>query len=305
MKILITGGLGFIGGAVSRFLEKKHKVYIIDKKIVKRKNYYHCDLSNKKKLNKIKIKNIHTVLHFAAQSSVAKSFEDPYNDLNSNILGTFNLLNWCKRNNVKRIIFASTYNVYSEKTKKIFYSETDECVPNSYYGVSKLTNEMYLKLFCNNNKIKWNILRIFNAYGSNQEYTDYHGLINIYLYMAKKRGSILVKGKLNRVRDFIHIDDVIDALNLLIKSKKNNNEIFNIGTGKSTNLKDLIKIISKILNKKIIIKQKRSTKGDFNFCAANIKKISKKLKFKPKWNLIKGLSNVNESLNKKNENFSF
>ncbi len=305
MKILITGGLGFIGSAVSNFLEKKHTVYIIDKKKDKRKNYYNCDLSNKRKLNKIKIKDIDIVLHFAAQTSVAKSFEDPYNDLNSNILGTYNLLNWCNRNKIKRIFFASTYNVYTEKPKKIFYSEKDECFPNSFYGISKLTNEMYLKLFCNENKIKWNILRIFNAYGPNQEYTDYHGLINIYLYMAKKKGIILCKGKLNRIRDFIHIDDVTNAINLLINSKKNNNEIFNIGTGMPINLKDLIKIISKILKRKILIKEKKGTKGDFQFCSANITKIRKKLKFNPKWNLINGLSNVNESLNKKNENFSF
>ena len=71
------------------------------------------------------------------------------------------------------------------------------------------------------------------------------------------------------------------------------------------NLKDLIKIISKILKRKILIKEKKGTKGDFQFCSANITKIRKKLKFNPKWNLINGLSNVNESLNKKNENFSF
>ena len=120
-----------------------------------------------------------------------------------------------------------------------------------------------------------------------------------------KKGIILCKGKLNRIRDFIHIDDVTNAINLLINSKKNNNEIFNIGTGMPINLKDLIKIISKILKRKILIKEKKGTKGDFQFCSANITKIRKKLKFNPKWNLINGLSNVNESLNKKNENFSF
>ena len=305
MKILVTGGLGFIGSALQSHLKKKHNVYILDKIKIKKKNYLNCNLLNKKKLNNIKIKNIDLVIHLASQSSVAKSYSSIEKDLRSNILATYNLLEWCGKNKVKKFFFSSTYNVYTEKNKKIFYNEKNECNPNSYYGISKLTSEMYIKTFCNENKIKWNILRLFNVYGSNQKYTDYHGLVNIFLYMAKRKGEIIVKGKLNRVRDFIHIDDVINAIDLLIKSKNNNDKIFNIGTGKPTSLKKLVQIISFVLKKKILIKEKKGTKGDFKVCCADISDIKKKTKFKINWSLFDGIKNVNNILNKKNENFSF
>lgn len=305
MKILVTGGVGFIGSALHNYLKKKHNVYVIDKIKTNKENYFNCNLLNKKKLNKIKIKNVDLVVHLASQSSVAKSYSNIEKDLRSNILATYNLLDWCVKNKVKRFFFSSTYNVYTEKHKKIFYNEKDECNPQSYYGISKLTSEMYIKTFCNEHKIKWNILRLFNVYGSNQKYTDYHGLVNIFLYMAKRKGEIIIKGKLNRKRDFIHIDDVINAIDLLIKSKNNYNKIFNIGSGKPTSLKKLVQIISSVIKKRILIKEKKGTKGDFKVCCADISDISKKTKFKINWSLFDGINHVNSILNKKNENFSF
>lgn len=306
MKILVTGGLGFIGSALHNYLKKNNNVFILDKIKIKKKNYLYCNLLNKNKLNKIKIKNIDLVIHLASQSSVAKSYVNIEKDLRSNILATHNLLNWCSKNNVKRFFFSSTYNVYTEKDDKILYNEKNECIPHSYYGISKLTSELYIKTFCNENKIKWNILRLFNVYGSNQKYTDYHGLVNIFLYMAKRTGKIIVKGKLDRVRDFIHIDDVINAFDILIKSRKTHNQVFNIGTGKPTSLKKLIYIISSVLKKRILTIEKKETKGDFKVCCADISKFSKKTKFKIRWSLFKGIKNVNDILDKKkNENFSF
>jgi UDP-glucose 4-epimerase len=305
LKILITGGLGFIGSELYKNLKKKHDIILLDKVKKKKRNYICCNLLNKNKLNKIKIKDVDLAIHLASQSSVAKSYLDIENDLKSNILVNYNFLKWCADNKVKRFFYSSTYNVYTENFRKIYYTETDNCEPCSFYGISKLASEMYIKTFCRENQIKWNILRLFNVYGSNQNYTNYHGLVNIFLYMAKRNGKIDVKGALDRIRDFIHIDDVINAINLLIKSKKNHNHVFNIGTGKPTSLKKLVQIISFVLKKKILINKKKGTKGDFKVCAANIKKISKKTKFKIKWNLLDGITNVNNLLNKKNENFRF
>ena len=306
MKILITGGLGFIGNALYKELKKKHEVIIIDKKKSHKKEVIYCDLKNKIQLDKIILKKIDVVIHAAAQTTVAKSFEDVDDDLQSNIIATFNILNWSKKRNIKRFIFASTFNVYQEIDKKIFYHENDSCLPHSYYGISKLSCENYVQLFCRENAIKWNILRIFNTYGSSQKYTDYHGMINIFLYMAKRKGEITVKGNLKRLRDFVHIDDVVSVIQKLMSSVKYSNEIYNIGTGQKTEIKKLIYLISKVLKTKIKIVIKKETKGDFQFCCANIQKIKHDLKFKPKTSLYEGLKKINNEINHTiKENFKF
>jgi len=306
MRILITGGLGFIGNALYRKLKKNHKIILLDKKKSFKKISVQCDIKKKNQLDRLNLKNIDVVIHAAAQTTVAKSFEDPENDLKSNILGTYNILNWSKNKKVKRFIFASTFNVYKEIDKKIFYNEKDLCLAHSYYGISKLSCENYVKLFCKENNIKWNILRIFNTYGSSQKYTNYHGMINIFLYMAKRKGQIIVKGHLERMRDFIHIDDVVLVIKKLLTSVKYSNETYNVGTGKKIEIKKLIFLISKVLKTKIKIIIKKETKGDFKFCCASIQKIKRDLKFKPKISLYEGLKKVNNEINETvKENFKF
>lgn len=304
MKILITGGEGFIGSSLYESLKKKHDVYTIDKVKSLNKKSFLCNITNKENLNNLTIKKIDVVIHTAAQTTVAKSFDNIDLDLKSNIIGTFNLLNWSKKQNVKKFIFTSTFNVYKEKNNKIYYKENDTCMPSSYYGISKLACENYIKVFCDENKINWNVLRIFNTYGSKQKYTDYHGMINIFLYMAKRSGTIKVKGKLDRCRDFIHIDDVVNIINKLLKA--NNNQVYNVGTGKKTSIKYLVAIISKILKTKIKIISDEKTKGDFLNCCANINKAKNDLKFKPQISLLKGLKKINYEINlNKKENFKF
>ena len=291
MQIIITGGLGFIGNSLFNKLKSNNVIYLIDKKKSKTDNYLNLDLSNENSLKKLNLRNIDTILHFAGQSSVAKSYENPTKDLKDNILGTINILNWAKKNKVKRFIFASSYNVYSEK-KNGSLKETDSCKPKSFYGISKLACENYIQAFCYENKINWNILRLFNVYGPNQEYTSYHGLVNIFLKNAIRYNFINIKGSIKRFRDFIYIDDLVNIIKKLIKSKKNINKIYNIGSGKKTKLDKLIKILEKKINKKIKFKVLSGTKGDFFGCFANISKLKKELSYTPKYELEYGLNQI-------------
>ena len=305
MRILITGGSGFIGSKLAKRLAKKNKILIFD--IKKNKNFknnknietYLIDLSNKKKLMNIKIKNIDVLLHCAGQPSQAVSFKRTDLDYESNIVSTYNLINWSKKNKVKKIIYASTFNVYKEtidKSGKL--SENSECDPKSPYALSKYTAEKYVQICCNIFNIKWNILRMFNVYGPGQNPKNPDlGMVSIFLNMARNQNVVNIKGSLDRFRDLVYVEDVLDAWEMCAKDTKHFNQIFNVGSGKATKISDLLNVISKVLNKKIVINELPGTPGDFKGSSANINKIKSKLKFKPSTKLVDGITNFNNWLN--------
>ena len=184
------------------------------------------------------------LLHCAAQPSAAKSFEIPEVDLKTNIIGTFNLLNWSKKNQIQKIVYASTFNVYEEDNKKFILNEESKCKPKSLYAISKFAAENYIRVYGNHIGIKWNIIRMFNIYGPGQDPENkFLGMINIFLNMAKKDPKIIVKGSLNRFRDFVFIDDIIRAWVLIVEDKKHSNEIYNVGSGQKTTINELLKKI--------------------------------------------------------------
>lgn len=308
MKILIVGGLGFVGShLINLCLRKNHEIFVIDLKkdnslgdTNKNIKIFNCDITKSEELKKIKLNNLDLVLHCAAQPSVAMSFEKPVADLEVNVLGTFNLLRWCGLNNVKRIIYASTFNVYKEDSSINTYNETSICEPRSLLGISKLTAENYIRVYGNFLGIKWNIFRMFNIYGPGQDQNNkFLGMISIFLNMAKKDPTIIVKGSLNRFRDFIFIEDVIKAWGLLIDDKKNYDKIYNLGSGTKCFISDLLKEISLTLNKKLNIKEIPGSSGDFMGSVSDISRIKNDLGFKPDYNLKTGLKLFNNWLESK------
>tara|TARA_Y100000590_G_scaffold310070_1_gene350217 strand:+ start:182 stop:1123 length:942 start_codon:yes stop_codon:yes gene_type:complete len=295
-KIIITGGLGFIGSKLIKKLIKNYRIIVLDNfytssvkkisgiKIVK------CDLTNYNSLKKINIKNVYCLVHLAGQSSGPKSFQIPELDLKLNLSSTINVVNFCKFNKIKKIIFSSTFTVYGDVKNKQKISEDEKCDPKSFYAISKYASEKYLTQLCQKYKIKWNILRFFNVYGPGQDLsrTD-QGIVSIFLDLIRNNNKIVIQGSLNRFRDLIYIDDVVDSIVLLTKDANHPNEIYNIGTGKKTTIRDLINKISKLYKKKIKISFSKPTPGDLLGCYANIAKIKKHFNFKPSTNLNEGL----------------
>ena len=193
-----------------------------------------ADITNFDDLKKKVNKNYDLVLHLAAQSSGPKSFEDPELDVNVNILGTINIIQLCNLNNIPKLIFASTFTVYGDHKTVNKYDENLECNPKSLYGVAKLAAENYIKIFGEKYNIKWNILRMFNVYGPGQDLSRKdQGLVSIFLSYVHEGNYIPVHGSLERFRDVVFIDDVIDAWELCIYGNVDN-EIFNVGTGEKT-----------------------------------------------------------------------
>ncbi len=230
-------------------------------------------------------KNCDVILHLAGQSSGERSFESPQADLNKNTMSTLNLISYGINNKAKRIVFASSMSVYGDHKKKL--KEGFRLSPKSCYGISKLTSENYLKLF--SKKIPFVSLRMFNVYGPGQNLSDLkQGMVSIYLAQAQKENKILVKGSLNRVRDFIYIDDVVEVWKKAIYKKNILNKSFNLGTGIPTSVKKITSLILKNFNNCKIINT-IGTPGDQSYVCANNKILKKYFNYKKFISIEEGL----------------
>ncbi len=258
------------------------------------------DITNEKKILKLKVQNIYAILHLAAQSSGPKSFFIPREDIDKNIIGTLNIINFCSKNKIKRILFASSFVVYGKQEKNRF-NERMDLRPSSVYAMSKSYCELLLKNYAQNKGIKWNILRMFNVYGNDQNIKNPDvGLVGIFMNLIREKNLIEVKGSLDRFRDLIHIDDVVEAWKLCLEKNKTN-QIFNIASGKATKFSTIINHLIKIIkpDQKVEVIQKGITYGDLKGSLANIKKTKKYLNFTAKTKLENGLLKMWQNENKK------
>ncbi|MBD1142521.1 NAD-dependent epimerase/dehydratase family protein [Pelagibacterales bacterium SAG-MED35] len=274
-NIIITGGAGFIGSSLVNFFLKKKNYYICiidDLSTGKRSNinfknnkikFIKGDCSEDKIINKIPKKKYDVLFHIAGQSSGEISFDDPSNDLNRNLLSTVKLAQFCLKNKVKKIVYASSMSVYGNlKNNNYLAKVNDSCEPLSFYGLSKLSSENYLKLFSKQG-LKYSILRLFNVYGANQDMKNLRqGMISIYLAQLLKSNTVIVKGSLKRFRDFIYIDDVVSIFYGCYMKSITNNKIYNVSTGVKTSVREVLKILSDNLNLNIKIIKKQGTPGD-------------------------------------------
>lgn len=266
---LVTGVAGFIGSNVAKTLleDKNIKVVGIDnlstgyeENIPDDVIFYKNDCSDpnlKKILQKYKF---FAILHFAGQSSGELSFEDPINDVQSNVLSTINLMQFCIFNKCKKFIYASTMSVYGNKLSKV--NEKSKTNPISFYAVGKLASEKYLDLY-KNNKVNISVLRLFNVYGPGQDLKNLkQGMVSIYLSQLIYKKYITVKGAKERFRDFVYIDDVVKSCLHIMKNNIKQYEIYNICTGTKTSVENLLNKLIKHTKIKKKIFYKKSTPGD-------------------------------------------
>ena len=300
MKVVITGGCGYIGSKIIEKLKGYNEIIIFDNfstsVIEKYKNVdiVKCDITDFSNLKKIKISNVDAVLHLAAQSSGPLSIKVPEKDIDININGTLNIIKWCIENNVNKLLFASSFVVYGDHEKEIL-TETDYCHPKSIYSLSKLYCERLLDIYASHHGVNWSILRQFNVYGPGQDLSrSDQGMVSIFMKMVMDRDYIGVKGSLDRFRDFIHIDDIVSGWIKCLEDNKYRNQIYNLGSGSKTTIKSLIKSLGLIFNKAEVLKfeQVGNTPGDILGCFADISKISNNLGYNPKYDLISGLRNM-------------
>ena len=281
MKILVTGGAGFIGAhLVKKLIELKHDVLSVDSMetiggipyIHPKSKFIKGNILDSKTLKKIKNWKPEIIYHIAAQSGGESAYDDPKNDYLSNGYGTYLLCLLAQDIKIKKFIYTSSVAVYGSNTKNKIYENT-KINPDSIYGVSKYVGEMFIRQILKKTKIQTLIFRVFNTYGPGEDLNFLKkGMVSIYSSYLWRNKPVLVKGSLNRFRNYQYIDDIINILVLSLKNKNlKKNEIINLSTAKAVTVKNLLKIIFKINNKKNYkIKETTGTPGDsFGYDASN------------------------------------
>jgi UDP-glucose 4-epimerase len=245
MKLLITGVAGFIGSKLAlAAIRNGFEVVGVDDlsngnllNVPDKCQFFQFDLANTDAFINLP-SDIDVILHLAGQSSGEISFDDPVSDLKRNTISTLNLINYGIRNNIKKIIYASSMSVYGA-TADYPVDEETPCNPLSCYGTSKLSSEMYLKIY--QHQLPYIAFRMFNVYGPGQDLENSRqGMVSIYAASAVKHNKVLVKGSLDRFRDFIYIDDVVKIWLQAVINDKANNQIFNLASGSKTTVTQLL-----------------------------------------------------------------
>ena len=300
-KVLITGGFGFIGTRmVHHFHDKGYEIIVMEHPSAKvppgleNIPVKQVDITDDASLARIKVQGIDAVLHLAGQASGERSFYEPVLDVKLNILGTLNIINWCVDNKVSRLLFASSFNVYGDHPGSELYNENMSCTPKSVYATSKLTCEYLLRNYAQPKGIRWNALRMFNVYGPGQNITrPDQGVVGIFMYMLMKSDVIQVKGRLDRFRDLIYIDDVIQGWERVLESDAYD-QTFNLGTGIRTTYEDLIHTLAEVMGKteRLEIRQLEGTPGDMLGSVADITRISSAVHYTPQYTLKKGIEEM-------------
>jgi len=300
MNILVTGGAGFIGKHLVKFLiENKNNVSILDnfsnsdkKWISKFKKYqikiFEGDIRNDEDILKA-TKDQDLVIHLAAKISVEESIKNPSETFEINVKGTEKVLEICKKNNVKKIIVASSAAVYGEGNEKYKITEQTKLNAISPYGESKIEMEKEIIKFCSNNQINYVILRFFNIYGLDQS-MEYAGVITKFLEKIEKSENLIIFGDGMQTRDFVAIEDIINSIHNAIEYTENG--IFNIASGEKITIKELAKLMILLSNKTLGIEYVKSKKGDIKYSEADIQLAKNYLNYFSKIELKDGIKKL-------------
>lgn len=284
MKVLITGGAGYIGSHVNKYLNKLGiETVVIDNLVnghiefVKWGKFYKLDLSNKEAVYEVlKKEKIKAVMHFAAFAYVGESVNEPAKYYLNNVYNTLNLLEVMLKNNIDIIVFSSTCAVYGNP-KYIPIDENHPKDPISPYGKSKLSVEMMLEDFSQAYGIRYASLRYFNAAGADKEAEigewhepETHLIPNILDVAFGVKEYVEIFGTDYEtedgtcIRDFIHVEDLAKAHILALEyiMKKNENLVLNLGVGRGYSVKQVIKVVEEVTGKKLKVKESPRRKGD-------------------------------------------
>jgi len=301
MKVVITGGAGFIGHNVALYFHSRgYNVAVIDS--LERSSALALARLKDAEINVIKrdvgsddisdlVKDSDYVVHAAAYVSVEESFEKPELYIRNNVISTLRVAHLCLKMR-RPLIYLSSAAVYGEPIK-LPISETHPTSPTSPYGLSKLFGENIIELYSKYGLIS-TILRLFNVYGPGQN-EAYAGVVSKFIIEALKNKKIIIYGDGEQTRDFIHVRDVARAIELVIE-KSAFNEKFNIGSGRPVSIAELAKLVKEIVcpNCKIINKPPRV--GDIRHSYADITKARKVLGFEPTVTLEDGIRELVELL---------
>lgn len=295
MKILVTGGAGFIASQIAdEYINEGHQIFILDnlttgfeKNINLKAQFIREDICSSAIISLFEKEKFDVVNHHAAQIDVRKSVNDPVFDANTNILGTINLLQASIKTGVKKFIFASTGGaIYGEQE----YFPADEKHPTnpvSPYGITKLTIEKYLYFYRNEYGLKYSILRYANVYGPRQNPFGEAGVVAIFTNKLLRNENPVINGNGKQTRDYVFVEDVVKAN--VIALNDNSSEIYNVGTGTETSVNELFLKLNKVAGNKAEEKHGPAPKGEQLRSVISSAKLFNRFKWKPSIKIDDGL----------------
>ena len=305
MKIMITGGMGFIGSHLcEQLLMEKHDLVVLTKSFLKKHNI--ANISKKIKIEKIDVTNFkklgqsiqknkpNVIIHLAGQTSHSQSFEQPLNDIDSNAKSTLFILEEIRKKKLKcRFVLGSTFVVIG-RPHKLPVDERTPCWPTMIYGVNRLTSEHYCKIYHEVYGIDTVIFRITNSFGPREQVVSTKNAVNFLIHQAflGKTVTIFKKGKF--FRDLIYISDVISGIKIIMKKGKSG-ELYWISSGRKIWFYKLGKLLEKLTDAKVkFVKESNYTKkvDVGNFVVDNSK--LRALGWKPKISFNQGIKETLE-----------
>jgi UDP-glucose 4-epimerase len=294
MKVLVTGGAGFIGShIVDQALAAGYEVCVIDnlstgKKAQVHPNaaFYEMDIASTEIEKIVQTEKPDFIIHQAAQSSVPASLKDAVGDATTNIIGTVNLLEAARKHSVRKVIYASSAAAYGEPQ----YMGIDEVHPKqplSPYGISKYVPEFYLQTYHQLYGLSYTVFRYANVYGERQDPKGEGGVVSIFVDRALNGQELTVFGDGEQTRDFVYVKDVARANIMALTG--GDNEILNISTNQKTSVNELIALMNDILGTKLNVKYDAPREGDILHSYLDNTKATEKLGWTPQYSLRQGL----------------
>lgn len=316
LRVLVTGGAGFIGShVVDELVNRGYYVRVID-------NLCSGNLANiydHLKAGEVdfiegdirdpyfvwkSVQDISIVFHLAALTSVPFSVQNPELTYETNVEGTMKLLDACVESGVKKIVFVSSCAVYGDP-QHLPIDEKHPTRPLSPYAVTKLEGEKLFKNYEKQHGLQTVILRLFNVYGPRQGLNEYSGVITQFMDRVKKDLPIITYGDGNQTRDFVHVWDAADAVFDALNCRNAVGEVFNIGFGKATTVNDLAMSVLDLYGSDVDIIHEKPRTGEIRDSCANISKAKKILGYVPKVSLEPGLRSLGEDDEPHSDKFLF
>jgi UDP-glucose 4-epimerase len=295
LKVLLTGGTGFIGSHLAdRLLTDGHEVVILDdlstghvEQAPGRARFYQMDLRSPWLDELFKIERPEAVIHQAAQASVRRSVEDPGFDAGVNVLGTVALLQASIRHGIRRFLFASTGGALYGDADTIPTPEDYPTLPVSPYGASKLAAEVYLRTFHALHRLSYAALRYANVYGPRQDPHGEAGVVAIFARRLLSGGTARINGDGKQTRDFVYVGDVAEANARALTSDAVGS--FNVGTGVETDINTIFRLLKRLSGSSQPEEHGPPLPGEQRRSVIDARKIEKVMGWRPQTSLEAGL----------------